>query len=218
MANRREIRKASGSEGSCLPVSIALTAWRDTWRNQNWQPKAGDKIVCRGRMGIYPGKSSYQLFVHVITKAGDLPKAQFALQSSGPMLQWFNDYFGAPYPLPKLDQIAVPNAFATFGAMENWGAITYIDTALLFDPATSSQANREAVFGVIAHEVAHQWFGDQVTMHGYDDVWFKEGMATLLAYLALAWRYWFSIPFRGIALTSVLFAAGLLALWLQVAP
>ena len=96
----------------------------------------------------------------VITKKGDLAKADFALKSSGPILEWYNDYFGAPYPLPKLDHIAAPGQSQFFSAMENWGAIFYFEYALLEDPAISTQADRENIYTTVAHEMAHQWFGD----------------------------------------------------------
>ncbi len=117
----------------------------------------------------------------------------FGQETASAVLPRLEDYFGLPYPFGKLDQIGVPDFEA--GAMENAGAVTFREVALLADPATAPLAVQKRVAEVITHELAHQWFGNLVTMAWWDDLWLNEAFATWMAYKIVddwrpSWRIW----------------------------
>lgn len=127
------------------------------------------------------------------TKAHNPSDLDFALDIGTRTIDFFNDYFGVPYPLPKADHVALPDFSA--GAMENWGLITYREIALLVDPKTTTLSTKHSVATVIAHELSHQWFGNLVTMNWWNDLWLNESFANMMEYVAVdglepSWDIW----------------------------
>jgi aminopeptidase N len=127
------------------------------------------------------------------TPAQPAESLDFALDIATRTIDFFDDYFGIAYPLPKSDHVALPD-FSS-GAMENWGLITYREVALLADPATTSIASKHYIATVIAHELSHQWFGNLVTMKWWNNLWLNESFATIMEYIAIdalhpEWNVW----------------------------
>ncbi len=127
------------------------------------------------------------------TPAQPAASFDFALDMATKAIDYYEEYFETEYPLPKSDHVALPDF--SYGAMENWGLITYRETTLLADPDTISISSKQYVATVIAHELAHQWFGNLVTMRWWNNLWLNESFATLMEYLAVdhihpEWDMW----------------------------
>ena len=117
----------------------------------------------------------------------------FALDIAARSIDFYDEYFGVKYPLPKSDHVALPD-FSS-GAMENWGLITYRESCLLADPELTPESSRRFIATVIAHELSHQWFGNLVTMNWWNDLWLNESFANMMEYVAIdalhpEWRMW----------------------------
>ena len=131
--------------------------------------------------------------VRVYTTRGLKEQGHFALEHAHQIVDFYSDIFGIEYPLPKADLLAVHEF--SHGAMENWGLVTYRTTAVLFDEANSDQRYKNRVAYVVAHELAHQWFGNLVTMDWWNELWLNEGFATWVGWYAINhlhpdWNVW----------------------------
>ncbi len=146
-----------------------------------------------GKFEYIEKKSKNGVLVRVYTTPGKKSQAGFALDVTAKVLDFYEEYFDIPYPLKTLDMIAIPD-FSSL-AMENWGAITFREIGLLVDENNTSLKSKELIVEVIAHELAHQWFGNLVTMEWWTHLWLNEGFASYIPYVVIdklfpEWKIW----------------------------
>ncbi len=176
---------------TALIVPNGMTALSNMPKHRDIDRKDGAHEI---RFGVTPKMSTYLFacvvgeldFVETTTKTGTLirvytvpgksEQGRFALETARRALEFYNEYFGTPYPLPKLDLVAVPDFAAA--AMENWGLVMFKENALLIDPKNSSAKAYQWVAEVVDHELAHMWVGNLVTMQQWSQLWLNEGFAT----------------------------------------
>ncbi|KAL1518164.1 hypothetical protein ABEB36_001830 [Hypothenemus hampei] len=143
--------------------------------------------VVIGEYDYVEDRSSDGVLVRVYTPKGKREQGLFALEVATKVLPYYKEYFNIAYPLPKIDLIAIADFSA--GAMENWGLVTYRETALLVDPENTSAVSKQWIALVVGHELAHQWFGNLVTMEWWTHLWLNEGYASFVEFLCVNYLF-----------------------------